>query len=87
MITYVYVLDSLRIIIGDSECPLKNRCPEYDLSNDCCASHRGRNEVGGERAECYKFFKLQIRSQKQGLASKVAENIMESLSEMEGGEN
>jgi len=80
MITYL--LDMLRIRIGDSECPLKKRCPGYDLSNDSCASNRGRDEVGGERAECYGFFKLKIK--KQGILSRLSERSVKGIMHIGG---
>ena len=82
MITYL--LDKIRITTGDSECPLYNKCSGADEENDTCVSNRGRVEIGFERAPCYKLFKSQIRSQKQGLISGLARKIMEGLLHMEG---
>ena len=78
MITYL--LDRIRIRLGDSQCPLYNRCQGADNEFDCCVSFRGRDEIGGERTKCYKLFKPQIRKEKQGifsgLASKFAQGIL-----------
>jgi len=69
------ILDKIRITLGDSKCPLSHKCPGYDLENDCCSSYKGRIESLGDRAECYNYFKPLIKSQKQGLLSKLAEKI------------
>ena len=77
MITYI--LDRMRITLGDSECPLSHKCAGHDVGNDNCVSYRGRTEIGGDRAECYRYFKTMIRAQKQGLISKLAGKVTESL--------
>jgi hypothetical protein len=74
MITYM--LDRIRISFGDSQCPLYSKCSGADNENDCCASHRGRNEIGGERAECYNFFKVQIRTKEQGLLTRLTRILL-----------
>lgn len=55
MITYI--LDRIRIIVGNSECLLAHKCSGYDISNDSCVTYRGRTEIGENRTEGYKYFK------------------------------
>jgi len=74
----------MRITLGDSECPLSHKCAGYDVDNDNCVSYRGRTEIGGDRAECYKYFKTMIRAQKQILPNKLAEKVMGWFMNMEG---
>ena len=76
-------LDRIRIITGNSKCPLSHKCSGYDDDNDNCVTYRGRTEIGGDRAECYNYFKPIIRKQKEGLAGKIMKGIlnMEGLDE------
>lgn len=85
MITYIF--DKLRSAFGDSQCPLYHRCSGADENSDTCVSYRGRNELGGDRAECYKFFKPIIKAQKGGLISIIAEGIAEGILNAEGEED
>ena len=85
--TLTYVLDRIRISLGDSECPLGEKCPGYDSENGCCASYRGRKDVGGNRAECYKLFKPQIRAQRAGLLEKLAGGIATGFQHIGGEED
>jgi len=60
-----YFFDKVRISLGDSKCPLSERCFMYDAESSPCVSYRGRIGLGEERAPCYKFAKQQIKTQKQ----------------------
>ena len=77
MITYIS--DKIRMIFGDSTCPLYSKCSGADKDSDTCVSYRGRNELGGDRAECYRLFKPIIRTQKEGLLSRLAEKLAKGL--------
>jgi len=83
--TLTYISDRIRITLGDSECPLGKKCPGYDGENGCCVSYRGREEIGGGRAECYKLFKPQIRAQRAGLLEMLAGKITAGFQHI-GGE-
>ena len=84
-----YFFDIVRITLGDSECPLAKRCSGYDIDGESCVSYRGRDEVRGERAECYRIFKPQIRARKgkEGLLSIISGKIMGGIARAEGIEN
>lgn len=56
-----FFFDRIRISIGDSKCPLFEKCPQNDAENNCCVGFRGRTETGGDRALCYSFNKRKIR--------------------------
>ena len=62
--TLTLIADKARKAMGDSECPLAKRCPNYDSETPPCTDTRGRN-ITGERAGCYKFSKQQIKEQKR----------------------
>jgi len=81
MITYIS--DIIRIMFGDT-CPLYSKCSGADEDSDTCVSNRGRNELGGDRAECYKLFKPSIRAQREGLLSILAGKITNGLLHMGG---
>lgn len=82
MITYLF--DKIRITFGDSKCPLSHKCPGYDLDNNSCVTYRGREEVGANRAECYKYFKMDVKAQKPGLISRLAEKITKDFMHIGG---
>ena len=82
MITYL--LDRMRISFGDSKCPLAKKCRGYDNEQDSCVTYRGRNEIGGDRTQCYEFFKADIRIKKQSLISKVGGKIMVGFMQIGG---
>jgi hypothetical protein len=84
MITYLS--DKLRMAIGDSQCPLRERCPGYDSENNCCASYRGRQEPGGNRAECYLNFKPQISAGKIGILERILGGIVGVFMKVEGAD-
>ncbi len=69
---------------GNSQCPLAKKCSGYDGDNDCCVSYRGRTEVGGERAECYRIFKPQIRAGKEGVLERIFGRVAEGFMKAEG---
>lgn len=62
-----YLFDKIRIIFGDSECPLARKCDKYNLGYDSesstCVSTRGRTE-DEKRAPCYILNKSKVRLQK-----------------------
>jgi len=86
--TLTYIFDRARIMFGDSECPLGHRCPGYGGDNDSCSSYRGRTDTMGERAQCYSYFKPQIRERKrngkEGFLEKIAGKIATGIMKVEG---
>ena len=46
------IFDRVRIMVGDAECPMYQKCPDYDLECSICTRTRGRDE-DGIRAPCY----------------------------------
>lgn len=83
LITFFF--DKLRITIGDSRCPLYQKCSRNDEDNDCCVSFRGRTEIGGNRTLCYSLTKKDIKENKEGIIGKVCKIIVNQLVSI-GGE-
>lgn len=82
-----FIFDRVRISIGDSRCPLYEKCSQNDAENDCCVSFRGRFEIGGERTPCYFFNKQRIKEIKRmrgGILSKALGRITNFLVSISG---